>query len=232
MLSFRIPFPHHLVAIRKSFLFSKSGSIPSTHRQQAILETWKMISALTQYPFASLCHFSCLLVCPVPVSVNLQSSSTSFHGITYRLSTLNYQSIHLIELTDNRLPLSYISKYPEAALHPPSGHPARPDAFPAQPLQVQERVERTFKICNSFKPFCINSCISLSSLTPRCSLNASLVRRFAYSLKLYAANCSPCLNNCRYCHTISPVLCKLNNYIRATGANASTSGDELPETGI
>jgi hypothetical protein len=31
------------------------------------------------------------------------------------------------------------------------------------------------------------------------SRNASLVRRFAYSLKLYAANCSPCRSSCRYC---------------------------------
>jgi hypothetical protein len=65
-------------------------------------------------------------------------------------------------------------------------------------------LQRTFIICNSFSPFCINSCISLSSCTSLCSLNESRVRRFAYSLKLYAANCSPCLNNCRYYEVISP----------------------------
>jgi len=58
----------------------------------------------------------------------------------------------------------------------------------------------TFKTCNSFKPFCISSWISLGSCTSLCSLNESLVLRFAYSLKLYAANCWPCRNNWRYCN--------------------------------
>jgi len=76
----------------------------------------------------------------------------------------------------------------------------------------------TFIDCNSFKPFCINSWISLSSWTSLCSLNASLVRRLAYSLKLYAANWLPCRNNWRYCswNGISRVLfhrCCLQVYI-------------------
>lgn len=48
-------------------------------------------------------------------------------------------------------------------------------------LQLQEH---TFIDCNSFNPFCINSCICLSSCTSLCSRNESLVFRFAYSLKL------------------------------------------------
>ena len=57
---------------------------------------------------------------------------------------------------------------------------------------------RTFIDCNCFSPFCINSWISLGSCTFLCSLNASLVLRLAYSLKLYDANCSPCRSNWRY----------------------------------
>lgn len=69
---------------------------------------------------------------------------------------------------------------------------------------------RTFSTCNSFKPFCINSWISLSSITSLCSRNESLVLRFAYSLKLYAANCPPCLNNCRYWESLAKVHCDIS----------------------
>ncbi len=42
----------------------------------------------------------------------------------------------------------------------------------------------TFKTCNSFNPFCINSCTFASSVSALCSRKASFVLRLAYSRKL------------------------------------------------
>jgi hypothetical protein len=70
----------------------------------------------------------------------------------------------------------------------------RPGAYPLRCLihpasSFVRHHPRTFNTCNSFNPCCVNSCIRRASLSVLCSRNASLVRRFAYSLKLYAANC-------------------------------------------
>ena len=62
-------------------------------------------------------------------------------------------------------------------------------------LAMTQKMSPTFSTCNSFNPFCISSCIRRSSVSLLCSRNASLALRFAYSLKLYAANCRACRSN-------------------------------------
>ena len=73
----------------------------------------------------------------------------------------------------------------EAPTSPPILHaPSRGQSLPQNLL-----LRLTFSVCSSFKPFCINSCTVLASASVLCSRNASLVLLFAYSRKLYAANC-------------------------------------------
>lgn len=139
------------------------------------------------------------------------------HGLdAYRFPPFNHQTIQLEELTDNSLSLSepkyqhHIPVYSNTTpiinsspcsisafqqLRSTPLHYHRTSPFLSGPKSIRSH---TFMPCNSRNPFCINSCFCLSSCTPLCSRKASRVRRFAYSRKLYAANCSPCRNNWRY----------------------------------
>lgn len=73
-------------------------------------------------------------------------------------------------------------------------------------VQEAGNKQPTLSICNSFIPFCINSCTLRSSVTPLFSLKASTVRLLAYSRKLYEANSRDwrrsernCKTACQYC---------------------------------
>lgn len=70
-----------------------------------------------------------------------------------------------------------------------------PQTTPSQPES------RTFITCSSLRPCCTSSCTLRGSSTDLFSRKASLVRRFAYSRKLYAVNWLPCRNSWRYCAT-------------------------------
>lgn len=77
---------------------------------------------------------------------------------------------------------------------PPPQQP--PISLNTKPVpSVKPRLQRTLIICSSFSPLCISSCILLSSTSPLCSRKASIVLRFAYSRKLYAANWRDCRSN-------------------------------------
>jgi len=83
---------------------------------------------------------------------------------------------------------------------------------------------RTFNIWSSFKPSCISSCCRLASCTSLFSRKASLVLLFAYSLKLYDANCSPCRNNWRYCGVLRSARFCGNIYGHDDGRNGIIGG--------
>jgi len=138
---------------------------------------------------------------------------------THRLPPLNHQPIQLIKLTNNRLPLStttpssalyfpYPIQYLPLSHHnsyptppPKSVSSPTPSSTPTQRTPPNHTIhlqrnptpqlpkKHTFIILNSLIPLCSSSCTRRSSTSPRCSRKASIVRRRAYSRKLYEANC-------------------------------------------
>ena len=132
--------------------------------------------------------------------VLLPDDSSSSALLLPFLATFYYQSVQLEELADNSL-----------SLHPIHQHCPEMNVVGNQRCEhvteLAPRKRPTFNICSSFSPFCIKSCRIRSSVSLRCSRNASFVRRFAYSLKLYAANWLACRSSWRYCPWLtSPVL--------------------------
>jgi hypothetical protein len=123
----------------------------------------------------------------------------------YRFPTFDHQSIQLVELTDKCLSLCQrrisndsINVSLLLNCHVQFLDFSRSQGVCAFSIIPSNFHALTFNICNSFNPFWINSCTLRGSCSLLFSLNASLVLRFAYSLKLYAANCSLCRSSCRY----------------------------------
>lgn len=188
---------------------------------------------LTQYLSVVLCRSSFLLACPECVSAvdiprrmetpivlcalaRQYCITQKFHGcpnqeVTHRFPTFHHQTIQLEELADHSLPLWWwISLSPCISHFPYPQQPEVHDKFLLPPWYRHHAhhipsLERTFMLCNSFTPFCSRFCISCASFTSLCSRNESFVLRTAYSLKLYAANCWPCLSNWRYWSTLAPL---------------------------
>lgn len=115
-------------------------------------------------------------------SILLPYNSTAVASLFPSLSSFHYQSIQLEELAHHRLSLRHISSACHSRARPTHNWTS-PSIHPSSDLQLH-----TFNTCSSFNPCCVNSCIRRASLSVLCSRNASLVLRFAYSLKLYAAN--------------------------------------------
>ena len=133
-----------------------------------------------------------LPVClPCKTLAKVQMSCRISKQASYTHTALYNEPIKLEELADDGLPLWFNCKHlmPNESLDALCNSLVVPTSSPPSCIEHALCDVPTFIICNSLSPFCIRSCFIRSSVTTLCSRKASLVRRFAYSLKLYAENC-------------------------------------------
>ena len=141
-----------------------------------------------------------------------------------RLAALDHQPVQLEELTHDRLPLQSQSAQRSAKIGPSTATRASSHVT-SKPRTRLGEAGRTLSTLSSLSPFCTSSCTSRASATSLCARNASIVRRFAYSRKLYDANSRDCRSSERNCRA-GVAFVSVRNAMRACRGHVRGEGQE------